>query len=370
LSDLLSFSWEPDSLALNWVGSDPVRFPALWLYDQSSDGRGWSTGQRLGDIADMPENPAIESVSRQADALEIRWTGEKQPSLVAIAWLESVIRPEARPLPRCWKADHGLEWHWADYRSVQANHADRADWLEALLCDGIAFLRGVPMVEAEVLRAAALLGYVIETNYGRLFQVRPEPAPDNLAYTGLALGLHTDNPYREPVPGYQLLHCLVCNAEGGESVFADGFAVAGKLRTEDPSAFRALAGIPVDFRYRDATAELAARRTPITLDWEGQVARIHWNTRSMSTVTLPLDRAEEFYRVWRTFAGMLRGPEFARRVRLQPGELVAFDNGRVLHGRTGFTGERLLEGCYVGRDGVASSLAVLRRRLTISMEQR
>ena len=362
MSDLVSFSCDAASLTLEWADSEPVRFPAVWLYDQCRDGHGWSTSQRLVDIADLPENPAIGSVARVSrELLEIHWTGEEQPDRVAPAWLESVVRPQARPRPRCWTSDQGLPLHWADYGSVQSNPAERADWLEALLRDGITLLRGVPLVEGEVERAAALLGYVIETNYGRLFDVRPEPAPDNLAYTALGLGLHTDNPYREPVPGYQLLHCLISSAEGGESVFADGFAVAGKLRGGDPSAFLTLTVVPVDFRYRDATAELTARRTLIELDREGETDRIHWNNRSLSTAGLPLGQAEEFYRAYRVFAGMLRGPEFRRHVRLQPGDLVAFDNSRVLHGRTGFAGERLLQGCYVGRDGVASNLAVLRR---------
>jgi gamma-butyrobetaine dioxygenase len=231
---------------------------------------------------------------------------------------------------------------------------------------GRAFLREVPPVEGEVRRAAARLGYPVETNYGRLFNVRLKPTsdnlPDNLAYTALGLGLHTDNPYREPVPGCQLLHCLIVGRDGGESILADGFAVAAKPRAADPVAFSALSTIPVDFRYRDAAAELAARRRLIELDRDGQTGRIRWNSRSLSTAGLPLDRVEDVNRACLAYAGMLCGPEFARQFMLRQGELIAFDNGRVLHGRTAFAGERLLQGCYVSRDGVASNLAVLRRK--------
>ncbi|MEZ5593155.1 MAG: hypothetical protein R3F53_21585 [Gammaproteobacteria bacterium] len=31
------------------------------------------------------------------------------------------------------------------------------------------------------------------------------------------------NPYRDPTPGLQLLHCLANDAEGGDSVVVDGF---------------------------------------------------------------------------------------------------------------------------------------------------
>jgi gamma-butyrobetaine dioxygenase len=42
---------------------------------------------------------------------------------------------------------------------------------------------------------------------------------------------------------------------------------------------------------------------------------------------------------------------------------VVLDNTRILHSRTGFcaAGERHLQGCYADLDGVASTLAVLRR---------
>jgi gamma-butyrobetaine dioxygenase len=49
--------------------------------------------------------------------------------------------------------------------------------------------------------------------------------------------------------------------------------------------------------------------------------------------------------------------------RLAPGGCVVFDNTRMLHARTGFAaaGQRHLQGCYTDLDGVASTLAVLRR---------
>ena len=47
---------------------------------------------------------------------------------------------------------------------------------------------------------------------------------------------------------------------------------------------------------------------------------------------------------------------------MQPGDLLLFDNERVLHGRAGESiGERHLQGCYADRDGLKSTLAVLER---------
>jgi gamma-butyrobetaine dioxygenase len=49
----------------------------------------------------------------------------------------------------------------------------------------------------------------------------------------MAIGPHTDNPYRDPVPTVQMLHCLASAAEGGDSGLVDGFAAARLMRAED-----------------------------------------------------------------------------------------------------------------------------------------
>jgi gamma-butyrobetaine dioxygenase len=62
----------------------------------------------------------------------------------------------------------------------------------------------------------------------------------------------------------------------------------------------------------------------------------------------------------------LREPRFQLRTRLADGDLVVFDNQRILHGRTGFASARHprhLRGCYLTRDSVYSETALLRRRI-------
>ena len=66
----------------------------------------------------------------------------------------------------------------------------------------------------------------------RSFTVQDTPDASNLAYTREGLPLHTDNPYRDPCPGIQLLHCQTPAPVGGDSVLVDGIAVAERLRDE------------------------------------------------------------------------------------------------------------------------------------------
>ena len=73
--------------------------------------------------------------------------------------------------------------------------------------------------------------------FGALFDVRSTAEASDLAYTSLPLDPHTDNPYRDPVPGVQLLHCLVNETSGGHSTLVDGLAAARALESRDPEAF-------------------------------------------------------------------------------------------------------------------------------------
>jgi len=246
---------------------------------------------------------------------------------------------------------------------VRTEPRARLEWLTRLTQDGIAFLRAVPCEESAILEVASLIGRVAETNYGRTFDVRSVPQPQNLAYSDLGLGLHTDNPYREPVPGFQALHALVTSPEGGASLFADGFALASYLKDSDPDAFRVLATTAVPFHYRSADAELYAARPLIQLSCEGEIAAVHYNNRS---IRVAASAAPEFYAAYRRFAALLREPRFQLHLGLTDGDLVVFDNQRVLHGRTAFTSARFprhLQGCYLTRDSVFSETGLLRRRL-------
>ncbi|MEM7141862.1 MAG: TauD/TfdA family dioxygenase [Actinomycetota bacterium] len=229
-------------------------------------------------------------------------------------------------------------------------------FLSSLATRGAAIMTDVATEPGEVLRFAAEIGFVRTTNYGDLFDVVADPAPINLAYTPRGLPLHTDNPYREPVPTVQLLHCLRSAAEGGASRFADGFAVADELRAFDPAAFDALASTPVSFRFRAPDVDLRARVPIISVEPDGRVSRITVNNRSMRSLP-PGPDTDRWYDAYLRFTRMLE--DAALEVTLAPGELIAFDNRRVLHGRAAFAGDsdRHLQGCYIDIDAVRSRVA-------------
>src|SRR6202012_2984342 len=99
---------------------------------------------------------------------------------------------------------------------------------------------------------------------------------------------------------------LVSSPDGGESVFADGFALAEHLRATDPDAFECLSRTAVPFHYRSQNAELYAERPLIQLDCAGTVRAVHYNSRSIAPLRLAARETAAFYAAYRRFAALLR----------------------------------------------------------------
>jgi len=367
------FTWTRDTLSLIWADGTSRHFSSLWLRDNHPQDRDPGSGQRLIDVADLPQAPAIHSVTTGDGSLLVHWDDGSDAACFELAWLarQATGAEAAAAVPRLWldgaRLDAGRDFAWCSYGEAGTDRQARFGWLSRLLSDGLAFLSTVPCEDAAILGAAALAGRVCETNYGVLFDVRAVPQPENLAYSDLGLGLHTDNPYREPVPGYQALHVLSAAPDGGQSLFADGWALAEYLRDADRDAFDRLAHTAVGFSYRSKDAELYAERPLIQLSCSGAVTGVHYNSRSIAPLRIPDAELSAYYRAYRRFALLLRTERFQLKFTLRPGDLVLFDNLRVLHGRTAFASARHarhLQGCYVTRDSVQSTTALLRRELS------
>ncbi len=364
----------PDMLHIEWSDGTLSEFASLWLRDNLREDRDAHSGQRLIDIADLPDDPQIRAATAHNGAITVEWENEVRTGLFELPWLQAHAANRAVPrpqfAPRRWlegaRLDAARDFAWATFFEAQNNRSLRTQWLTQLLQDGIAFLSSVPATDAGILDAAALAGRVSETNYGRVFDVRSVPQPENLAYSDLGLGLHTDNPYREPVPGFQVLHVLIASPDGGDSLFGDGFAIAEHMRAAFPDAFAILTQTPVPFLYRSENAELYAERPLIQLTCSGAVSAVHYNSRSIAPLRLAARDARPFYSAYRCFAALLRDSRFHLQISLRDGDLVVFDNQRTLHGRTAFSSARHprhLRGCYLTRDSVYSEAALLRREL-------
>lgn len=342
----------------------------LWLRERCRDAGSidLKTQQRLQDPSDFDRGLRVLAVSQPAPGtFRVRFSDGHEASFVAEELLsEAALADNSHdcPVPRLWDGTLA-ELPRARWRADPAD-AELMTWLEAFLTLGFVIFEGVPTAPASVLKVGATFGFTRETNFGPLFNVRSTPDATDLAYTALSLDPHTDNPYRTPVPGIQLLHCLANETRGGLSTLVDGFAVAQALRQEERAAFDILTSTPVRFRYIDATTELTASAPPIELDVTGALKAVHFSPRLDFVPLYEPQRLEAYYRARRAFDHRLRAPQFELRFLLKAGDLVMFDNCRLLHGRTAFDpaeGLRHLQGCYIDIDGPRSLYRVLRRRL-------
>jgi len=341
----------------------------LWLRERCTDPASMdaTTGQRLQNPSDLETRPGLESVRQSADgAFHIRFSDGASGTFTLARILSEL--PEAGdatvPAPAPWSAavPAPAAFHWPDLG--ERRECRRA--LGEFLTHGYIIVSGVPATAGAVLRVARHFGFPRETNFGTMFDVRSVPGAIDLAYTSLKLDPHTDNPYRQPVPGIQLLHCLTNETEGGLSTLVDGLAVAEALRRNAPAAFESLTRVSVRFEYRDDTTHLVAVAPILSLDAAGRFAAIHHSPRLDYVPLLASAELDRFYAARRMLDKMLRSETFERRFRLNNGDLIMFDNQRLLHGRTEFDpreGLRHLQGCYIDSDGPRSLYRVLSRSL-------
>ncbi|MDH6576645.1 phosphonate degradation HD-domain oxygenase [Kitasatospora sp. MAP5-34] len=347
-----------------------------WLRDNCPcDGcRDPRNGQKLFQITDLPEDLAVVESTEAGGVLEVVWS-DGHRSRYPLEWFDERGEDEqgagdgrTEQGKRLWRAaDFARGLPEAEWSAYVTEPAEQVAVLSAVRRFGFAVLRGVPEVEGQVLKVAETFGYVRETNYGKLFDVRVEADPNNLAFTSAAIAPHTDNPYRDPVPTLQLLHCLRNESDGGDSGLVDGFHAAALLREESPEDFAVLTRTPVPFVFRDRATELRAEQPLIGVDAVGRIREVRFNNRSIGTLRgLSTAELDAFYAAYRRFAAITLRPELQLDFRLGPGDCLIFDNVRLLHARTAFEqqGSRHLQGCYADLDSLASTLAVLGRRAT------
>ncbi len=365
-----SLSLEPDLLHLTWADGTESAYPSIWLRDNCPSGFHPDTKERIADLMNLPQTPEIADAAFDGDWLHITWRSEDHQSRLPLSWLAEHQPGKKRADP----ADIPAKIWWGDLgaagiprfeaQAIATSDTALRDWIATTIRYGLSIVDGLEDRTDAGMDLARRIGFLRQTNFGIEFEVRSKPDPNNLAYTALELPLHTDLPNQELPPGYQFLHCLANEAEGGGSVFADGFAIAEDLRQTAPEAFALLAETAIPFAFHDDDTDLRVHRPVITLDTQGTLREIKWNAHIAGMFDMPADEMAAYYRAYRAFMAKTRDPAYQITLKLAGGEMVVFDNRRVLHGRAAFdpsTGFRHLQGCYVDRGEVQSRLRVLSR---------
>lgn len=338
--------------------------PALWLRERapSPDQIDLHTRQRLVNPHQFDDGLYLTSARDTGNALHLAFS-DGYESDYSRDWLASHIDPpRALPAKQLWKADLAPvpKFSWPEIQSPEGHLAA----LEAYLQFGFIILADTPTELASLRDLASHFGHIRATNFGEMFEVRTQPNPNDLAYQPVALGPHTDNPYREPTPGIQLLHCLVNETSGGLSTLVDSLYCARILRESDPAGYQLLAELPVRFTFDDRAVSISAERPILALDPAGELLGVHYSPRLDWLPLVDEESLRIYHRARKRLAELFSDPACELRFRLNPGECMMFDNNRVLHGRTAFDpneGHRHLQGCYIDRDGPENLYRRMRR---------
>ena len=153
---------------------------AIWLRDNSPnpDAR-HANGQKLFDITDIDDSITIENVANGAGMVEIRFSPDGHEARYDVDWLRQHAAPLRATHPRrLWGAELADAMPVFRYGDVTGDDDAKRAWLAAISELGFALLRETPCETETVCHIAELFGYVRETNYGRFFEVRTEPDPD------------------------------------------------------------------------------------------------------------------------------------------------------------------------------------------------
>ena len=356
---------------LDQGGERRRRFHAIWLRDNAQDEstRSADNGQRLHTLSDIPPDTRISRAWCDQQRICVAFSNEPAAFEYDLDWIEANCydKTHAADIGRLdsevetWNAD--LQVPEADFSDLKDSPSALRAWLQQIRRYGFARLNNGPIESGALLEVAGWFGYVRATNYGEYFEVRTEVNPSNLAFTGLGLQAHTDNPYRDPVPTMQILYCLENSASGGDSFVVDGFRACERLREVDPEAFSLLSQYCARFEYTGSGGVcLKSQKPMIELSVDGRLQAVRFNNRSTAAITdVPFELMEKYYAAYRQFGNLIDDPDMAVSFKLSPGECFIVNNTRVLHARSAYSGEgsRWLQGCYPDIDGLMSTLAVL-----------
>ena len=313
-------------VCINWGRALPAQ-PALeltplWLrlHDPSHSTKNQQRLFEMSSVVDGTLSSEITDLISDSRGLCINWSDGAR-SDYSWNWLVSHI--QGRQVPRhLWDGSFQGRLPWMEYDAL-SKVSGKLQLCTYLQRYGVAFLRGLGDREGTIRRVGNEIGRIRVTNYGDVFDVKDEGVnATNLAFTNQRISAHTDNPYRDPFPGVQMLHCLRCAKEGGATLFTDGIRVAEELKALDEDAFRLLSRIPHPFEYSDPDASVLLKASvPVIKLQNSEIQRVTFNNRSAAPLPPELPELEEYYRAWSLFDRLANSGAFTVRIQLSLGAL-------------------------------------------------
>ena len=324
------------------------------------------TQQRLFDPTELEENIKIKSSIISDDYLEITFNDGAHTKLAIQTILKEFSNINEVKFIKKIKWDSSLKN--LNNFEFNENFFEDEEMYNALVNFyqyGFVIFKKVPTKNNFIVNFANSIGSIRRTNFGEFFNVRSKPNPNDLAYTSLPLAPHTDNPYRNPVPCIQILHCIENEVSGGLSTLVDGFTVTEQLKKDFPDYYKILTEIKVRFQFVDQSIILEDWAQMIQLDEQGEFKQVRFSPRLDFVPLMDKAKLDLFYTARKKISELYNSDNFRIEFKLQSGDLLMMDNYRLLHGRTTYNtneGNRFLQGCYIDYDSTEGRLKHLKRK--------
>ncbi len=330
----------------------------------------FNTQQRLFDPTELKKEIEIQNINLSDNFLEIKFSDgvftklEVKNILKEFSNINDIKHINKIP----WDSSLN-ELNIFQYKENIFEEKVMYDALKNFYKYGFVTFKNVPTKNNYIVNFANSIGSVRRTNFGEFFNVKSKPNPNDLAYTSLPLAPHTDNPYRNPVPCIQMLHCIENDVDGGHSTLVDGFTVTEKLKKDFPEYYKILATTKVRFQFIDQDIVLEDWAEMIQLDDQGDFKQVRFSPRLDFVPLMDKERLDLYYSARNKISELYNSDDYRIEFKLVPGDLLMMDNHRLLHGRTCFDankGKRFLQGCYIDYDSTQGRLKHLKRKFNIS----
>tara|TARA_X000001036_G_scaffold162183_1_gene153831 strand:+ start:25 stop:1125 length:1101 start_codon:yes stop_codon:yes gene_type:complete len=327
------------------------------------------TKQRLFDPTQIQENIKINDINLSNNFLEVTFNDGASTKLSIQELIEEFSNNDFIKLIKKIEWDSTLDN--LNIFEFKENLFEKEEMYNALVNFykyGFVIFKNVPTKDNFLINFANSIGSVRRTNFGEFFNVKSKPNPNDLAYTSLPLAPHTDNPYRNPVPCIQMLHCIKNEVKGGFSTLVDGLTVTERLKKDYPNYYKILTETKVRFQFIDKDVVLEDWAEMIKLDEQGKLKQVRFSPRLDFVPLMDKEKLELYYSARKKISEFYNSDEYRIEFKLTSGDLLMMDNYRLLHGRTSYDaneGMRFLQGCYIDYDSTQGKLKHLKRKFNL-----
>ena len=421
---ILNSSFNKESTTVTFMTNEPnspnpakpytVCFNNIFLRDSSKSPNSVdvNTGQKLfttSQISIDPLHTTPESVEITPDrkSLTIKWKdGDRYAYPLEFLYrykgstflTRSLRNRHTKHRPIIWDSlifnNNNLNTLSMDYYDFLNDDKLFYDALVNLQKFGMLMIKNLPKVgnHSDPLRVLCnRIGPIRSTPYGEIFEVDSlKPNDSNITFSNKRLPFHQDLTYLENIPGFQLLHVVKNDTDGGENLFVDGFHAARFIRETDTEAYEALNVVPINYQYKKDDKRYYQSKPLIEQydsnehnveigNYEYLIKNINYSppyqapltygiyskapNRDVSTTPGKIIERfmfKDFIRGLELFEQSINDPVNQIMISIPEDTCLIFNNRRILHARNQIipkpNTQRLFRGCFVSNDHFMSKL--------------